>query len=122
MMTNLRNIAGNDVSIFMFRFEQNPRGIDFVLNEAIAEDMQPDIDAKLAPLVEACGHALMRHKHRSIDNIIMDGNILTTGQFEVMLSTGLGRFFEDDEKARLFQNAKNIADLLSEVMERGSRN
>lgn len=50
----------------------------------------------------------------------MDGNILTAGQFEVMLSTGLGQFFGDVEKARLFQNAKSIADLLSEVMDRGS--
>lgn len=122
MLANMRNIAGNDVSIFLFRFEQHPRGIDFVLNEAIAEDMQPDIDAKLAPLVHACSHTLMRHMHQSIGNIIMDGNILTTGQFEVMLSTGLGLFFGDDEKARLFQNAKSIADLLSEVMEIGSRN
>ena len=121
-MARLRNIAGNDVSIFLFRFEQNPRGIDFVLNEAIAGDMQTDIDAKLAPLVDACGRTLMRHKHQCIGNIIMDGNILTTGQFEVMLSTGLGRFFEENEKARLFKNAKSIADLLSEVMERGSKN
>lgn len=121
-MANMRNIAGNDVSIFLFRFEQHPRGIDFVLNEAIAEDMQPDIEARLAPLVDACGRALMRHMHLSIGNIIMDGNILTTGQFEVMLSTGLGRFFEDVEKARLFKNAKSIADLLTEVMDRGSRN
>ena len=119
-MANLRNIAGNDVSIFLFRFEQHSRGLDFVLNETIAADMQPDIDAKLAPLVDACGRALMRHKHLSIGNIIMDGNILTTGQFEVMLSTGLGQFFGDCEKARLFQNAKSIADLLSEVMDRGS--
>ena len=121
-MANLRNIAGNEVSIFLFRFELVPRGIDFVLNEAIADDMKPDIEAKLAPLIDACGLSLMRHKHQSIGNIIMDGNILTTGQFEVMLSTGLGRFFEDAEKTILFRNAKSIADLLSEVMERGSRN
>ena len=48
----------------------------------------------------------------------MDGNILTTGEFEVMLSKGLGRHFADDEKQQLFQDAKNIADLLVEVMDR----
>ena len=54
--------------------------------------------------------------------LMRQNHILTTGQFEVMLSTGLGQFFEDVEKARLFQDAKSIADLLSEVMDRGSLN
>lgn len=119
-MAAIRNIAGNEVSIFLFRFVQHPRGIDFVLNEAIAGDMEPDIDARLAPLVDTCGRVLMRYKHLSIGDIIMDGNILTTGQFEVMLSTGLGRFFEESQKAKLFQDAKKIADLLIEVMDRNS--
>ena len=48
----------------------------------------------------------------------MDGNILDTGEFEVMLSKGLGRHFADDEKQQLFQDAKNIADLLVAVMDR----
>jgi hypothetical protein len=41
---NLKNIAGNDVSIFLFRFELRGNGIDFVLNEAIAADMYQDVD------------------------------------------------------------------------------
>jgi hypothetical protein len=41
---NLKNIAGNDVSIFLYRFELRGNGIDFVLNEAIDEDMYPDIN------------------------------------------------------------------------------
>jgi hypothetical protein len=48
----------------------------------------------------------------------MDGHILATGEFEVMLSTGLGRHVADEEKQRLFQDAKHIADLLVEVMDR----
>jgi hypothetical protein len=48
----------------------------------------------------------------------MDGNILATGEFEVMLSKGLGRHFAHDEKARLFQDAKNISDLLAIIMDR----
>jgi len=40
----------------------------------------------------------------------MDGNFLKSGEFEVMLSKGLGRHFAEDEKARLFQDAKHIAD------------
>jgi len=35
-----------------------------------------------------------------------------------MLSKGLGRHFRPQEKARLFQDAKQIADLLAMVMNR----
>ena len=35
-MNNLKNLAGNDVSIFLFRFEILSNGISFVINEAIA--------------------------------------------------------------------------------------
>jgi len=51
----------------------------------------------------------------------MDGNIFATGEFEVMLSKGLGRHFADDEKQQLFQDAKNIADLLVAVMDRRTK-
>ena len=51
----------------------------------------------------------------------MDGNILATGELEVMLSKGLGQYFAYDEKERLFQDAKNISDLLGEVMDRGTQ-
>lgn len=114
----MKNIAGNDVHIFLFRFELNVNGIDFVLNEGIAEDMYPDVDDKLKLLVQACGETLLRYKHLSISNIIMDGNFLVTGEFEVMLSKGLGKYFPEDEKQQLFQNAKSIANLLSRVMDR----
>ncbi|MBE9054034.1 hypothetical protein IQ243_27280 [Nostocales cyanobacterium LEGE 11386] len=114
----LKNIAGNDVSIFLFQFELRGYGIDFVLNEAIAADMYQDVDEKIKPLVHACCETLSRYKHLSISNVIMDGNFLVTGEFEVMLSKGLGRHFRHQEKERLFQDAKNIADLLAVVMNR----
>ena len=115
----MKNIAGNDVTIFLFRFElRGSNGIDFVLNEAIAEDMYPDIDEKMKPLVHACCETLMRYRHLSVGNTIMDGNFLVTGEFEVMLSKGLGRHFAHAEKERLFQDAKSISDLLGEVMDR----
>ena len=114
----MENIAGNDVSIFLFRFELLGNGIDFVLNEAIAADMYQDIDEKIKPLIHACSETLLRYRHLSVSNTIMDGNILATGEFEVMLSKGLGRHFAHDEKERLFQDAKNISDLLSVVMDR----
>ena len=117
----MKNIAGNDVSIFLYRFELRGNAIDFVLNEAIAEDMYPDIDEKMKLLVHACCETLLRYRHLSVSNTIMDGNFLVTGEFEVMLSKGLGQHFAHDEKQRLFQDAKNIADLLGEVMDRGTQ-
>ncbi len=114
----MKNIAGNEVSIFLFRFELRGDGIDFVLNEAIAGDMYPDVDEKLRPLVHACSETLLRYKRLSVSDIIMDGSFLAEGGFEVMLSKGLGRHFPQGEKDRLFQDAKIISDLLAEVMDR----
>lgn len=102
----------------MFRFELRGNGIDFVLNKAIAADMYQDVDEKIKPLAHACCETLLRYRHLSVSDTIMDGNILDTGEFEVMLSKGLGRHFADDEKQQLFQDAKNIADLLVAVMDR----
>jgi hypothetical protein len=117
-MNNVKNLAGNDVSIFLFRFDLSDNGIHFVVNQAIAADMYQDVDEKLKPLAHACCETLLRYRHLSVSNTIMDGNILATGEFEVMLSKGLGRHFADEEKQRLFQDAKNIADLLVAVMDR----
>ena len=80
--------------------------------------MYQDVDAKIKPLVHACCETLLRYRHLSVSNTIMDGNILATGEFEVMLSKGLGRHFAHDEKEWLFQDAKNISDLLAVVMDR----
>ena len=114
----MRNLAGNDVSIFLFRFELRGAGIDFVLNEVIAADMYQDLDEQLKPLVYACCETLLRYRPLSISKIIMDGNILLSGEFEVMLSQGLGRHLRPLEKARLFQHAKQIAAVLDRVMHR----
>ena len=48
-MNHVKNVAGNDVSLFLFRFELSGNGINFVLNEAIAADMYQDVDEKLKP-------------------------------------------------------------------------
>ncbi len=114
----MKNIAGNDVYLFLFRFELRGISIDFVLNEAIAADMYQDISEEIQPLVHACCETLLRYRHLCASNTIMDGNYLNTCEFEVVLSKGLGRNFADVEKARLFQDAKNIADLLGVVMDR----
>jgi hypothetical protein len=103
VMNNLKNLAGNDVSIFLFRFEIIGNGISFVLNQEIAMDMYHDVDEKLKPLAHVCCETLARYRHLSVSDTIMDGNILDTGEFEVMLSRGLGRHFPEDEKQQLFR-------------------
>src|SRR5438270_11341457 len=62
-MNNLKNLAGNDVSIFLFRYQIIGNGINFVLNKEIAVDMYPDVDEKLKPLAHACCETLVRYKH-----------------------------------------------------------
>jgi len=120
-MNNLKNVAGNDVSIFLFRFEIIGNSINFVLNREIASDMYQDVDEKLKPLAQACCETLLRYKYLSVSSTIMDGNLLDTGEFEVMLSRGLGKYFPETEKQQLFQDAKRIADLLIEVMDRRTK-
>ena len=107
-MNALKNLAGNDVSIFLFQFKLSSNGIDFVLNKAIAADMYQDSDEKLKPLAHACCETLLRYKHLSVSDTIMDGNILETGEFEVMLSKGLGRYFAADEKQQLFRSTSKV--------------
>jgi hypothetical protein len=43
--------------------------------------------------------------------------LLTTREFEVMLNNGQKRRFAHDEKARLFQDAKQITDLLDVIID-----
>lgn len=119
--STMKNLAGHPVSIFLFRFDITHNGISFVVNEAIAEDMYDDIDQKIKPLAHACCLTLSRYKDRSIGNTIMDGNILTDDCFEVMLSTGLGKYFIEVEKQKLFDDAHAIANLLLDVMDRRTK-
>ena len=117
----MKNLAGNNVSIFLYQFVFRKNGISFVLNESIAEDMFPEIDEQIQPLVQACGETLMRYRNLCHEKTIMDGNILTDGCFEVMLSKGLGKHFVEGEKKNLFMDANEIAKLLMEVMDRRSK-
>src|SRR5215831_21254963 len=78
-MNSIKNLAGNDVSLFLFRFDLRGNGIDFVVNQAIAADMYQDVDEKLKPLAHTCCETLSHYRHLSVSNTIMDGNILATG-------------------------------------------
>lgn len=116
----MKNLAGNDVSIFLFQFVLRANAISFVLNESIAEDMYPEIEMEIQPLAQACGETLLRYKDMCHEETIMDGNILIDECFEVMLSQGLGRHFMENEKQNLFNDAEKIANFLIEVMDRRS--
>lgn len=117
----MKNIAGHEVSLFLFRFEHRGRIISFVLNEGIAEDLYQDISVQLQPLVHACCETLSRYRHLCRTVTIMDGNLLLDGTFEAMLSPGMGRHFIEKEKMALFHDARTIARLLIEVMKRRDR-
>lgn len=120
-MNNLKNLAGNDVAIFLFRFEIHGKAISFVINQEIFMDMFEDLDEQIKPLAHACCETLSHYRHLSVSDTIMDGSILDTGEFEVMLSKGLGKYFPENEKQQLFQDANRIADLLQEVMARATK-
>lgn len=117
----MNNLAGHDASIFLFRFDISGNGISFVLNEGIVADMYEDVHEKLIPLAHACGETLSRYKELSVSPTIMDGHILMSGEVEVMLSPGLGKYFPEAEKQELFADAKRIADLLGTVMDRRTK-
>lgn len=118
----MKNLAGHNISIFLFQFVLRKNAISFVLNESIAEDLYPEIEEQIQPLTQACSETLMRHRHLCHKEIIMDGNILVDNCFEVMLSAGLGKYFAEREKQNLFNDAHKIANLLMEVMDRRTRN
>jgi len=44
----------------LFLFELRGMGIDFVLNEATAVDVYPEVDEELKPFVHACCEKLLR--------------------------------------------------------------
>lgn len=112
------NLAGHQVSIFLFRFVVRKNTIKFDLNEVIAKDMYPDIEEQMQPLAQACGETLLRYKHLCKNDTLMDGSILVDGCFEVMLSKGFGKHFVESEKQSLFNDAHKISNLLQEVMRR----
>lgn len=117
----MKNLAGHPVSIFLYRFVLRKNAISYVLNESIAEDMYPEIEEQIQPLVHACSETLLRYRQYCRSDTIMDGNILTDGCFEVMLSKGLGVHFKEREKQNLFNDGHRIAKLLMEVMDRRTK-
>ena len=109
--------------IFLYRFDKNGNGIEFILNEVLAEDMipYPEYDIMLKPLVHSTCQILMPYKAFCKDDTIMTGTILDTNEFEVMLSTGLGKHIDAYTKNQIiFENARLIAEVLAKIMERRS--
>ena len=92
-------------------------GIDFILNEGIAEDMYPEYELMLQPLVKSTCETLMMYKYFSKCNPILSCRILDSNELEVMLSEGLGQYIDAYTKNQIiFENAKLIAEILGKVM------
>lgn len=117
----MKNLAGNDADIFLFRYVLGKNAINFVLNESIAEDMYPEINEQIEPVAKACGATLLRYREKCFGDTIMDSHILVDGHLELMLSKGLGRHFDEKEKENLFDDAHKISKLLLEVIDRRSK-
>ena len=114
----LKNLADHDVDIFLFRFVVRDDVIHCCINETIWADMYVDIDVLLASFVENCSQILHKYKQYFPNEMLLDGCILMDGCLELMLSKGMGEYFTMADKDTLFSNAKAIAELLMEVMER----
>ncbi|MFC7439585.1 hypothetical protein [Laceyella putida] len=80
--------------IFLFRFDKTTNGLDFILNEGIAQDMYPDIHEKIIPLVESTARALDHYKIHSIHDTVMQFIIDDNNDMEVKLSPGLGQYID----------------------------
>ena len=75
-MMGLKNIAGHDAAIFLFRFTLKPdRAISFDVNEEIVKEMPAGLSDKITPLAHACCETLARYRHLSLLSTIMDGYI-----------------------------------------------
>jgi hypothetical protein len=107
--------------IFLFRFDQAGSGLNFCMNEGIANDMYPDIHEKLIPFVEKAGNALSPFKIYTTKNTVMEMFIDDENVMQVQLAPGLGSIMDTYNplaKIDAFTSAECIANLLIEVMNR----
>ena len=107
--------------IFLFRFDIKDDGMDFVLNEKIAEDITPYYEEMLRPLAASLGQTLNFYRAFSKHPTILSCPILDDNQLEIILSKGLGQYIDVYTKNQIiFENGKLIADILMEVMNRNT--
>jgi hypothetical protein len=105
--------------IFLYQLNVVGNGITFVLNEQIAADMYPDLEEKVRPLVVATCDELQNYKAHSKGKPILKTIVQDDGALSVDLSPGLGKYIDEYIKNEvIFKNAKLIADILAEVMNR----
>jgi hypothetical protein len=105
--------------IFLFQLDVMGSGINFALNEQIAADMYPDLEAKMRPIVVETCDVLQKYKQHSKGNPILKVVVQDNGALSADLSPGLGKYIDEHTKHEvIFENAKMIADILAEVMNR----
>lgn len=105
--------------IFLFQLDVMGSGINFVLNEQIARDMYPDLEEKMRPIVVKTCDVLQNYKEHSQSNPILKMVVQDDGALSADLSPGLGQYIDEHTKHEvIFKNAKMIADILAEVMNR----
>ncbi|WP_028777303.1 hypothetical protein [Shimazuella kribbensis] len=104
--------------IFLFQSDVTGSGINFVLNEQIARDMYPDLVEKMRPIIVETCDVLQNYKQHSKGNPILEVVIQDNEDVTVDLSPGLGKFIDEHTRRAIFENAKQIALILGEVMNR----
>lgn len=107
--------------IFLFRFDQASGGLDFCMNEGIANDMYPDVHKKLIPLIEKTGNALSPFKMYTTQRTVLAMFIGDDNVMQVQLAPGLGSILDTYNplaKIDAFTGAEGIGNLLVEVMNR----
>lgn len=111
--------------ILLYRFELVDGGINFVLNEKIAEEIfhyEPQYESMIRPLVASLSEVLNRYKIFCKDNVIFRSHIFDNNELEVLLSKGMGDYIDPYIKNQIiFETGITISNLLVEVMEKGMK-
>jgi len=117
----MKNLRGNDIYIFLFRFVVNLDGVTCELNQGILADMTPDIERLIQPHIHFCCVKLMALKVPQQGEILLDGHFVGNGVLEIALNQAIEHKLSVQEKLALQFDAKQIADYLTELMNRRVR-
>lgn len=117
----MKNLRGNDIYIFLFRFVVNLDGVTCELNQGILADMTPDIERLIQPHIHFCCEKLIALKFPQQREILLDCHFVGNGVLEISLNQAIEHKLSMQEKLALQFDAKQIADYLTELMNRRVR-
>lgn len=102
--------------IFLYQFDVKENGIHFVLNEQLADDIFPQYDVLLRPLVMSLAETLQLYYSVSRNSTLLTSHIRDNGEIGVVLNQELEHCIDGYTKDyMILKNGKRIADILIEV-------